>query len=263
MLDGSFERVNPIRGTGVTEATAVTAGVEYTRSPLWRATARAEYRDAVGGDNFLATLGYARKLSRDLTFLGRGLWNALPSDQRRVRGQLGLAWRETDRNRWSGLARVEHGVDRLLNGVGGSLTSRQVDVASAHLNYQPILPLTLSAQYAGKWMRQDDGLESRTTTQLGQLRAIYDVDRNWDVGLQASSFWQGGFASWRFGTGAELGRRVMRNLRLAAGYNVFGFRDRDLRETDYTLRGAYLRFDFKFDETLLDPGSAIRDEAQP
>lgn len=255
VLDGSFERVNPIRGTGVTEATAVTAGVEYTRSPLWRATARAEYRDAAGGDNFLATLGYARKLSRDLTFLGRGLWNALPGDQRRVRGQLGLAWRETDHNRWSGLARVEHGVDRLATGVGGALVSRQVEVASAHLNYQPILPLTLSAQYAGKWLRHDDGLETRTVTQLAQLRAIYDVDRNWDVGLQASSFWQGALASTRIGTGAELGRRLMRNLRVAAGYNVFGFRDQDLRETDYTLRGAYLRIDFKFDESLLGPGA--------
>jgi hypothetical protein len=252
VLDGSFERVNPIRGSGATEATAVTAGVEYTRSPLWRATARAEYRDAVGGDNFLATAGYARKLSRDFTVLGRGLWNALPSEQFRVRGQLGLAWRETDRNRWNGLARVEHGVDRLLNGPAGALTSRQVNVASAHLNYQPVLRLTLSAQYAGKWMRQDDGLESRTVSQLGQLRAIYDVHRDWDVGLQAGGFWQSGFDSWRFGTGAELGRRLMRNLRVAAGYNVFGFRDRDLRETDYTLRGAYVRLDFKFDETLFD-----------
>jgi hypothetical protein len=55
----------------------------------------------------------------------------------------------------------------------------------------------------------------------------------------------------------------MRNVRVAAGYNVFGFRDRDLRESAYTLRGAYVRFDFKFDESLFDPASAVRDEVQP
>jgi len=64
----------------------------------------------------------------------------------------------------------------------------------------------------------------------------------------------------RYGVGGELGRRVINNLRVAAGYNLFGFRDKDLRETDYTLQGAYLRLDFKFDESLL-PGLRKTEEA--
>ena len=252
-VDASFERVNPIKGAEGAEATAVTAGVEYTRSPLWKGTLRAEYRNATSGDNFLATLGYARKLTRDWTFLGRGFWNALPLDQLRTRGQLGLAWRQTDENKWNGLARVEHGVERLRTGTDGELSSRQLDIAVAQLNYQPILPLTLSAQYAAKWLRQDDAFLSKTATQLGQLRGIYDLDHNWDVGLQGSMMWGGAFRSLRYGVGGELGRRLINNLRLAAGYNLFGFKDQDLRETDYTLQGGYLRLDFKFDESIL-PG---------
>ncbi len=259
-VDASFERVNPIKGAGGAEATAVTAGVEYTRSPLWKGTLRAEYRNATSGDNFLATLGYARKLTRDWTFLGRGFWNALPSDQLRTRGQLGLAWRQTDENKWNGLARVEHGVERLRNGLNGELTSRQLDIAVAQLNYQPILPLTLSVQYAAKWLRQDDAFLSKTATQLGQLRGVYDLDHNWDVGLQGSMMWGGSFDSRRYGVGGELGRRVINNLRVAAGYNLFGFKDSDLRETDYTLQGAYFRLDFKFDESIL-PGLKRTEEA--
>ena len=259
-VDASFERVNPIKGGDGAEATAVTAAVEYTRSPLWKGTLRAEYRNAISGDNFLATLGYARKLSRDWTLLGRGFWNALPQDQLRTRGQLGLAWRETDGNKWNGLGRVEHGVDRLRNGVNGELTSRQLDIAIAQLNYQPILRLTISAQYAAKWLRQDDAFLSKTATQLGQLRGIYDLDRNWDVGLQGSMMWGGSFRSMRYGVGGELGRRVISNLRVAAGYNLFGFQDRDLRETDYTVQGPYLRLDFKFDESIL-PGLRKTEEA--
>jgi uncharacterized repeat protein (TIGR01451 family) len=252
-LDASFERVNPIKGGAGAEATAVTAGVEYTRSPLWKGTLRAEYRNATSGDNFLATLGYARKLARDWTFLGRGFWNALPNDQLRTRGQLGLAWRQTDENKWNALARIEHGVDRLRNGVHGNLTSRRLDIATAQVNYQPILRLTLSAQYAAKWLRQHDAFLSKTATQLGQVRGLYDLDRNWDVGLQGSMMWGGSFNSVRHGVGGEVGRRVINNLRVAAGYNLFGFKDNDLRETDYTLQGAYFRLDFKFDESIL-PG---------
>lgn len=202
-LDASFERVNPIKGGDGSEATAVTAAVEYTRSPLWKGTLRAEYRNATSGDNFLATIGYARKLSRDWTFLGRGFWNALPDDQLRTRGQLGLAWRQTDENKWNGLARYEHGVDRLRNGLDGDLTSRQLDIASAVVNYQPILRFTMSAQYAAKWMRQDDAFLSKTATQLAQLRGIYDLGHNWDVGAQGSVMWGGSFDSRQYGIGGE------------------------------------------------------------
>jgi hypothetical protein len=55
----------------------------------------------------------------------------------------------------------------------------------------------------------------------------------------------------RFGVGGELGRRLVDNLRIALGYNVFGFRDRDLRDTEYTLKGLYFRLDYKFDEDLV------------
>ena len=252
-LDGSFERVNPITGGDASEATAITAAVEYTRSPLWKGTLRAEYRNATSGDNFLATLGYARKLSRDWTLLGRGYWNALPQDQLRTHAQLGIAWRETDENKWNGLARIEHGVERLRSGIGPDLSSRQLDIAVAQVNYQPILRLTFSGQYAAKWLRQDDTFLSRTATQFAQLRAIYDLDHNWDVGGQTGMMWSGAFDSRRYGIGGELGRRLINNLRLAAGYNLFGYRDQDLHETDYTLQGGYLRIDFKFDESIL-PG---------
>jgi hypothetical protein len=40
------------------------------------------------------------------------------------------------------------------------------------------------------------------------------------------------------------------NLWVAAGFNWVGFSDRDLQDSDYTNRGAFLRLRFKFDETL-------------
>jgi hypothetical protein len=69
----SFERVTPVAGNLETEATAITGGIEYTRNPDWKATARLELRASTANDSLLNTFGYARKLGRDWTFLGRSI----------------------------------------------------------------------------------------------------------------------------------------------------------------------------------------------
>ncbi|MGH7526622.1 MAG: hypothetical protein ACREMX_07945 [Gemmatimonadales bacterium] len=63
-----------------------------------------------------------------------------------------------------------------------------------------------------------------------------------------------GLTSRRYGLGIEGGRLLTRNLRLAAGYNLFGFSDRDLTSAGYTSHGLYLDLGFKFDEALFGAG---------
>ena len=84
--------------------------MEWTRPALWKSTARLEFRNADTGDNMLASFGYARKLTRDWTFLGRTLWDVSDVFNNQTRGwsQLGFAWRETDRNRWNAVMRYEN-----------------------------------------------------------------------------------------------------------------------------------------------------------
>jgi hypothetical protein len=43
---------------------------------------------------------------------------------------------------------------------------------------------------------------------------------------------------------------VATNLWLTGGYNIFGFRDKDLAAEEYTAQGVYFRIRFKFDEDL-------------
>jgi hypothetical protein len=43
----------------------------------------------------------------------------------------------------------------------------------------------------------------------------------------------------------------MKNLRVAGGYNLFGFTDRELDSFGTTRRGAYLELGFKLDESFL------------
>lgn len=64
-----------------------------------------------------------------------------------------------------------------------------------------------------------------------------------------------GLSSRQYGLGGELGLIVMKNLRIAGGYNLFGFTDKDLNTFGTTRKGAYLELGFKFDESLFGLGA--------
>jgi uncharacterized repeat protein (TIGR01451 family) len=262
LLNTSVERVSPLlqgvsTQTNQNEALAVTGALEWTKPSLWKSTARLEYRDAFTGDNTLASFGYARKLSRDWTLLGRTLWDDYDAAQRQTRGfsQFGLAWRETDRNHWNALARYEHRFER-LGGLGQSLATRdQAHILAAMVNYQPVQRFTFSGRYAGKMSNNRvNGIESDNTAQLLMARGILDLTSRFDAGLITSTLFSDGFADRRYGLGGELGLILMKNLRVAGGYNLFGFTDKDLNSMGTTRKGPYLELGFKFDESLFGIG---------
>ncbi|MFN0182137.1 MAG: hypothetical protein ACKVZ0_25310 [Gemmatimonadales bacterium] len=246
VVNTGFERVDVLKGSGQGEATAISLGAEYTTNPDWRGTARFEYRFAAAGDDFLGTLGYVRRLNRDWTVLGRSLYNTFAGDGKRLRHQVGFAWRETDRNRWNGLARWEQRLEQFRADRPDG-TRQRSHILSAHLNYQPTARIWLSGRLASKWANDRNGsVETSSGGQLVSIRALYDFLPRWDAGVIGSSLWSGGK---QYGAGIEFGRTVVTNFRAAIGYNLFGFRDRTLlSEGSQTDHGLYLHFGFKFSE---------------
>ena len=81
-------------------------------------------------------------------------------------------------------------------------------------------------------------------------RVVYDLSEKWDVGVLGAYLHspQGGAS--QFAKGVEVGHLIKENLWISVGYNVSGFRERDLSAADYTAKGFYLRLRFKFDENL-------------
>ncbi len=263
LVNTTFERVAPIFDPGISsrrggDALAVTGAIEWVKPALYKTTARLEFRNAEeSGDNFLASFGYARKLSRDWTMLGRTLWDNFNAGQRQTRGfsQFGVAWRETDQNKWNALARYEHRFERL--GVSDALgaTRDQAHIVAAMVNYQPVQRFTLSSRYAAKRsLNRLDATETSNAAQLMMARGVLDLTNRFDAGLIASSLFSDGFSDRRYGLGGELGLIVMKNLRVAGGYNLFGFTDRDLNSFGTTRKGAYIELGFKFDESLFGIG---------
>ncbi|MDX2220916.1 MAG: hypothetical protein SF172_18010 [Burkholderiales bacterium] len=268
-LGTGFERIHALSGKGDAESTAITLGLEYSRNPLWKGTARLELRDGATSDSILSTLGIASKLNSDWTFLGRNTFT-LTRNQGTSAGELmqdrfqaGVAYRQTDSNEWSGLARVELKVEKDTTQPGMEL-KRSVEILSLHGNYQPRRPFTLSGRYAAKIASEkSNGLISKSNAQLISGRAIWEFAPKFDLSINAATLLGQGAQKRQYGLGFEVGYMLTDNLWLSGGYNFFGFKDEDLVSGDYTAKGAYVRLRYKFDEELFDRPSKRDEAAKP
>ena len=271
-LTSSVEHVNVIDGaTG--DATGLAFGLDYSASPLWRGAIRLEHR--ISGDvertasdeafdTTLLQFMAARKMSRDWTLLLRNYLlrtdYAARGDVLQDRFQIGVAYRDTDRNRVNALARYEYKLERDESGAGlvqaGDDLEMRAHIVSAHADWHPSRPWWLTGRVAGKWQEDRfayaDGntVESKFRGVLLSGRVVYDVTENWDVGVMGATF-RGDFGANQYAYGIEVGRLLRQNLWLSAGYNWAGFEgDPDLNGYEYTRDGLYLRLRFKFDEDL-------------
>ncbi len=282
-LGSSAEHVTVIDGSAG-DSTGLALALDYSANPLWRGAVRAEHRisDDVphtdANEAFNTTLlqfMLARKLSRDWTLLARNYLLSTRYDARgdvlQDRFQLGVAYRDTDRNRVNALARYEYKLERddsgltLLDGQAVDGSSQDVrtraHIVSTHADWHPSRPWWLTGRVAGKWQQDrfayaDGGrVDSRFHAVLLSGRVVYDITENWDIGVLGSAF-RGQANANQYAWGVEVGRLLRQNLWLSAGYNWSGFEgDRDLNGYEYTQQGVFVRLRFKFDEDLfrLDP----------
>lgn len=251
------------------DAVALSAAIDYRVDPLWSASAKLELRQLLdhavaaavatqGQQQWLNTLGLARKLSEDWTLLAR---NYLLMQRNRAsaagipagnifqdRAQLGAAWRPRDDNRYNALARYEYKTVRDHSRQDGE--NYHTHLVSTHLDYHPSRPWWFNARLAGKLntdLTLPAGQQQYTAWLLGG-RAVYDLSERWDVGLMAAALYSPQGNSRQYAYGAELGYRAAKNLYLSVGHNLSGFTDKDLSGADTTSRGTFLRLRFKFDE---------------
>jgi uncharacterized repeat protein (TIGR01451 family) len=259
-LNTTFERVTPFNSGNQNEATSVTGAIEYTRNPDWKGTTRLELRTSPSNDSLLNTVGYARKVSRDWTFLSKGILlmvdNKGPSagDKTQGRVQTGFAYRQTETDRWNGLIKYEYKYEA-DGSIPAAALRRNVNMLSLDVNYQPSADWSLSAHYAGKLAIDDvEGADQLYHAHLLGGRASYDLTRRWDIGVNANTLVSGDGRQQQYAFGPEIGFLIRNNLRIGVGYNVVGFRDADLAADGYTNPGVFLNLRLKFDETLFARG---------
>ncbi|MDQ3060026.1 MAG: hypothetical protein M3R45_10970 [Pseudomonadota bacterium] len=253
-VGASYENTKAFAGVQGSNSTAVTGTLEYTPDPRSRLYASLEARAADSGDSYVNTLGFAYKIDKDWSMLGRSAismqkTNSDHSSLLQSRQQIGLAWRQVDVDRWNALGRYEY---NLKDTVGGAAPLKDAShTVSLHVNYQPERAFTASGRYAFKWGKETDPLLSTEfKAHLLYGRITKDIARDIDVSLQSAYTWGQGSAR-KHAIGLEVGYQMVANLWLSVGYNAVGFRDDALTGSEYLNRGVYLRLRYKFDEGLL------------
>lgn len=282
-LSGASNSVNSGNGyasTGLGESTAITGGAEYS-SGDFKASGVLEARHGDDADTRLFSAGAGYKLSPAVSLLARSVISdsegqgANAGNERHLqRHQVGLAYRPVDSDTWNTLARYEHRSEKIVGGgnsagafSGGSAFgsdfgnaslpgTTSADIVTAHLNVNPDRGTVITARYAAKVSRADDGLLASTYwAHLLQARWTRDLNKDWDIGIQAGVLYGKGGGLQKT-AGVEVGYQAYKNTWISAGYNVVGLNDRDLAANEYTSKGAYVRLRFKFDETGLGFASA-------
>jgi len=257
-LQTTFERITPFTGTQTTESTAVTEAIEVTGADNWKATARGEVRMATDQDTYLHTLGYARKLDQDWTFLGRTLFNYQDNkredsqDLRQNRFQVGFAWRQVDQDVWNALFLYEYRTESGVTMYDDLGTKRQVHLLSTNLNYQPNEDWIWTNRLAAKWVHEElDPFSDDFSAYQDNGRILRKFEDRWDVGLNYALMWTGDQDEFNYGLGPEIGFWWKRQMRFGVGYNFWGYVDRDFDTSGETQKGLFISFSMKFDEDNL------------
>lgn len=214
---------------------------------------KVEWRDGDEQEKRNLNLGWLRQLDDGFTFaagidlqqsrgLDTGSWD-VDAD-----GRIHLAYRPSG-SPWTILERFDF-IYEDNSTINGGQVSRRL-VSNLLVNYR-----VLDHQWNLHWgLKQNldtiagKRYNSFTDTLLGEYR--HDLGSRWDVGVQA-----GYYHSWEskvmdFNYGISLGHSPAKNVWISAGYNFSGFRDEDFSSSDYTARGAFIKFRLKFDQFTL------------
>ncbi len=276
LLSTGIERLKLLSGSGQ-NATAATMGLDYTRSELWKAGGKVEWRRLdspatntnVGTvqrqDTLLFTLNAARKLNDNWSLLGRNYYLATNNHGEKPNGwqdrvQVGFAYRPLDNNRFDALAKLEYKTENNINGANEYYKAL---VGALQTNFHPSRPWWFTGRVAAKVVNErfpntEANVADSYKAYLLGGRVVYDVTEKMDIGLSLGAM--SGKAKNQNGSsvqkqiGLEAGYAMASNLWASIGYNFSGYTDKDLT-SDYTGKGAYLRLRYKFDQDLFQGGN--------
>lgn len=249
-LTASFERVYTIEGSAANESMVVALGLDYTGSPDWKLTTNGEARFSSNGNVYLSSIGYGHRLTNEWSFLAKNtlaLQKSGRGNRTLERMRVGFAYRDAATLSWNTLGRYELKLDN--NNTLNEEINRVVHIGSLHSNWRAADRLVFSGRYSAKYATESTfGETTSSFLHMVSGRMIYDLTDAWDVGISTSALTDANLSSIYYGIGAEIGFVVAKNLRFAIGFNLFGFTDEDLTESEYTAKGVYLGFAYKFDE---------------
>lgn len=244
---GTFERIDPIIKSYEFEndsesqrksSTAITVGYDYEIDNISRLKGDLEFE--FGSKNsFLSKLGYGRKISENLYFIGKNRYYTGGDLEKENRLVLGLAYREFENSKYNSLNKYEINyskniVDENYKQIGNILRSSH----NYEFNFKLDGTFTLGIKNIETTYEE---IKSNYTAYLIAGNINYNIYKNWTTGINISTIFDND-KNMDCGLGVEVGYIFESNLWLSVGYNVVGFKDKDFDPTGELNQGAYIRF---------------------
>ena len=240
-------------GTVADDFTALSLGANY-RAENWSWTGRAETRAGESRDKWGLYTGFVQEVNEGFGYnLAVDYFRAdeeVGADRDESSARLGLVFRPVE-SRWIVLNRLDWVSE---NEAGGDFDfdNRKL-INNIHLNYQWDPQTQLSVFYGAKFATDTiDDVSYAGFTDAWGLEMRRDVGAQWDVGarVRSKNSWDADIHELSYGL--ELGYRLRKNLWLSGGYNFSGFEDSDFSGADYSRKGPFIKFRFKFDQVTIE-----------
>lgn len=228
-------------------------GLGY-RTPDTSVSARLEVRNGQQSETVTASFAAAREISATLSFAGavrayfrdQGIngGTAISGRSTRVDGRFGTAWRPNNNDDLVFLNRFDVRVD---NSATGSNTTKLVNNFTANTMLSE--RLQLASHYGVKYVKTKyEGLSYSGFTHLLGVETRFDLTERIDLGLNGSLIYGQGSDTLSYAYGPSIGISPVDNVWMSFGYNVIGYKDPDFSAAEYSQKGLYLKFRFKFDQ---------------
>jgi hypothetical protein len=253
-----FERAKSLETrvgeTPTNDHTAVSGSLEYLPERPVKASVKAEY----GEDNLARKSNYFAgvdvRVLRDVSLIGKwtlGFDHAFQGSGYQDRSHLilGAAYRPVETNWLNLIGKFEWKSDD--NHYLAPFIMSRAAIVALHSFLEPFRQVEVGCKVAYKAGRDlTAGLDVRTHSYFYLISGRYEITDRFDIGGEYRLLRQKEAGDWLIGCSAEAGAAVMKNLRVAAGYNFKGYKEQDL--VDYSLwsKGPFIRMSYKFDEGL-------------
>jgi hypothetical protein len=242
---------------GLANGDSYSAGLEYTDSKDFQASARYEHRSSSGGVNTVISAAATGKLSPSLTALVR--YQQANAANQRLTGlpdtanlRLGIAYRDPNDDKLNALFRYEYRrnpatlPDSILFNTGSDSQDHTFAIEGIYApNWRWEFYGKYALRHSSTTLAKD--FVSNSTVSLAQLRATYRLDYSWDLVGEVRWLTQPSTGFRETGLNLEAGYYLTPNLRLSAGYAFGRVSDRDF-DGSRSASGFYAGLTIKVNE---------------
>ncbi|MBK8545185.1 MAG: hypothetical protein IPL62_17635 [Caulobacteraceae bacterium] len=243
--------------------TAISLGAAY-RADIWSWNGRLESRDGDAADRFGVVTHVLRQLESGIV-VGSSLrvfQSMTPEGAETIQAgiDLSIAWRPMHSN-WSILNRLEFQYDALTGAEDEADARSRRAINNFALSYDEgdTGRLMGTIYYGSKFVfARFEDQEFEGYVDMFGIEARYDVTEWLDLGLQGGVHHAWDAEQYAFTFGPSIGLSPFTNTWVTLGYNVSGFRDRDLDMSGYTDVGPYLTVRMKFDQDTFESPERVQ-----